>query len=177
MRMLWRGHPLGQGLLFCSLYLPQTNHSGEKHECGLILFPYCTAPPTKCSVFILFLASLLGVKCSTSWEERLGEVIVPEQGLWFYGKQAITVLIFYASLHEPFIYSAPRKIFPSNTLLLNIFSMQPEITYFLSYCMLLSFLYLVAHSALLFHGHSIDLGVLLQQKHAGITIFISKFPV
>lgn len=65
---------------------------------------------------------------------------MPEKGLWFYGKQAITVLIFYASLHEPFIYSAPRKIFPSNTLLLNIFSVQSEIIYFLSYCMLLSFL-------------------------------------
>lgn len=90
---------------------------------------------------LLFLPSLLGnhpgVKCSTSWEERLAEVIVPEQGLWFYGKQAITVLISYASLHEPFIYSAPRKIFPSSTLLLNIFSMQAEIIYFLTYCVLL----------------------------------------
>lgn len=49
-------------------------------------------------------------------------------------KQAITVLISYASLHEPFIYSAPRKIFPSSTLLLNIFSMQPEMIYFLTVC-------------------------------------------
>lgn len=146
--MLWRGHPGGcwtpaaqQGLLICFLYLPHTNHSREKPECGLVLFPHCTAPPRKCSMFMLFLTSLsgnhCGVKCSTSWEERLGEVIVPEQGLWFYGKQAITVLIFYASLQEPFIYYAPRKIFPFNTLLLNVFSMQPEMIYFLTYCVLL----------------------------------------
>lgn len=76
------GDAAQQGLFICFLYLPQTNHSGEKHECGLVLFPYCAAPPTKHSVFMLFLTSSLGnhrgVKCSASWEEELGEVIVPE---------------------------------------------------------------------------------------------------
>lgn len=90
----------------------------------------------------------VGVKCSASWEEKLGEVIMPEQGAWFYGKQAITVFIFYTSLHEPFIYSAPRKIFPSNTLLPNTFSMQAEITYFLTYYTLLEFLYVWLHGVL-----------------------------
>lgn len=78
--------------------LPSTDKSQQrKRECGLVLLPYCTAPPAKRSVLMLFLTSLSGnhrgVKCCTSWEERLGEVIVPGQGLWFYGKQAITVLI------------------------------------------------------------------------------------
>lgn len=147
---MWRGHPWGL------LHLLQ--HS---RDCSSVFFTFhtqitaeksmdvgwsysLTAPPRKCSVLMLFLTSLsgncCGVKCSTSWEERLAEVIVPEQGLWFYGKQAITVLIFYASLQEPFIYCAPRKIFPFNTLLLNVFSMQPEMMYFLTYCVLLSFL-------------------------------------
>lgn len=145
---VWRGHPSG--------LLQEMQHD---RDCSSVLSTFHRQITTEKSVSVgwshsltalhllqsvlclLFLSSLLGnhpgVKCSASWEKRLAEVIVPEQGLWFYRKQAITVLIFYASLHEPFIYSAPRKIFPSSALLLNIFSMQPEIMYFLTYCMLL----------------------------------------